>query len=59
MRAFLRDVAHILSGIFQELSDQRAYRTYLEWHGLAHSPAEWRRFSDQRWAAQARRGRCC
>jgi len=55
MRTFLR----ILAGILQELSDQRAYRTYLQWHGLAHSPAEWRRFSDERWARQARRGRCC
>jgi hypothetical protein len=55
MRTFLS----ILAGIFQELSDQRAYLTYLQWHGLAHSPAEWRRFCDERWAAQARRGRCC
>jgi hypothetical protein len=47
------------AGIFQERSYQRSYRTYLEWHCLAHSPAEWRRFSDARWAAQARRGRCC
>jgi hypothetical protein len=55
MKKFLR----IIAGIFQEISDQRAYRTHLEWHGLEHSPAEWRRFCDERWARQSRRGRCC
>ena len=59
MSEVLRKLAAILSGILQEISDQSAYRRHLEWHGAEHSAAEWRRFSDQRYAKMARRGRCC
>jgi hypothetical protein len=55
MKYFLQ----ILRGILDELSDQRAYRSHLAWHGLKHSGTEWRRFCDERWAAKSRRGRCC
>ena len=55
MRKFLA----ILADILAELTDQRAYRSYLARHGVEHSGEEWRRFSDERWAAKARRGRCC
>jgi hypothetical protein len=59
MRKLLAIVSGIISGIIQELSDQSAYRRYLSWHGVEHSGDAWRRFSDERWAARARRGRCC
>ncbi len=49
----------ILKGIIFELSDQNAYDRHLKAHGVAHSPVEWRKFQDELWAAQARRGRCC
>lgn len=55
----LRQLAAIIRGIFEEISDQSAYRRHLDWHGLGHSPQEWRKFCDARWEAQSRRGRCC
>ena len=55
----MKKLLAILAGILAELTDQRAYRTYLAWHGVEHSADQWRRFCDQRWAAKARRGRCC
>lgn len=55
----LREFGAILKGILDEIADQRAYRTHLAYHGLAHSAVEWRKFSDERWEAQSRRGKCC
>ena len=55
MRRFLE----ILRGILDELSDQNAYRRHLLAHGAAHSPEEWRRFSDERYQAKSTRARCC
>ncbi len=55
MRAIFRFIRELLG----ELSDQNAYRRHLAAHGAAHSPAEWRRFCDEHWLKQSRRGRCC
>jgi hypothetical protein len=55
----MRRWLEILRGIVEELTDQRAYRRYLAWHGVEHSGTAWRSFSDERWAAKERRGRCC
>ena len=58
----MRNVANLLRilwGILQEVSGQSAYRRHLEWHGVPHSANAWRRFCDERWAQEARRGRCC
>ena len=55
----MRELWRIITGILQEISGQSAYQRHLKWHGLEHSPAEWRRFCDQQWAKEARRGRCC
>lgn len=49
----------LLAGILSELSDQNAYRRYLEAHGVPHSPSAWRAFQDEHWLAKSRRGRCC
>ncbi|PYT12683.1 MAG: hypothetical protein DMG59_22720 [Acidobacteria bacterium] len=54
-----RRVIAIIAGILRELSDESAYERHLEIHGANHSPEEWRRFSDERWNAGARRARCC
>lgn len=56
---FLHQLGAILKGILDEIADQSAYRRHLAHHGLAHSAAEWRKFSDERWEQQSRRGRCC
>lgn len=57
--SLLRQFAAILKGILDEIADQSAYRRHLASHGVAHSGAEWRKFSDQRWEAKAKRGKCC
>jgi hypothetical protein len=62
MRLFkqmVRQLAEILRGIVDEISDQTAYRRHLAAHGARHSGPEWRKFCDQRWEAQARRAKCC
>jgi hypothetical protein len=55
IRRFLRLIGELL----RELSDESAYARHLAAHGAAHSAEEWRRFSDGRWEAKSRRGRCC
>jgi hypothetical protein len=59
MIAFVRRVLNALSGIIAEISDQNAYQRHLAAHGTVHSPDEWRRFQDERAAANSRRARCC
>ena len=55
MRTFFRIVVDLL----REIGDERPYERYLRAQGVAHSAAEWRRFSDERWQAASRRARCC
>jgi hypothetical protein len=55
MKRFLE----ILRGILDELTDQTAYRRHLSAHGTTHSPAEWRKFTDEQWKARSTRARCC
>jgi len=45
--------------LFRELADENAYARHLAAHGRAHSPAEWRRFSEDRLAAKFARAKCC
>jgi hypothetical protein len=54
-----RQLLLTLRGVLLELTDQNAYRRHLEHRGVSHSAEEWRRFSDERWNAAARRTRCC
>ena len=55
----LRRAGALFAGVLCELADESAYRRHLSLHGRAHSPAEWRRFSDARLGAKFARGRCC
>ena len=55
----LRTLLHILRGVIDEITDQRAYRTHLAAHGTEHSAKEWRRFCDEHYKAKGRRGTCC
>ena len=55
MRKFLQ----ILRGILDELTDQTAYRRHLAAHGAIDSPAEWRKFSDERYQSKSTKPRCC
>jgi hypothetical protein len=59
LRSFAEDLAAIVRGILNELSDQNAYRRYLAAHGRNHSAEAWRAFQDEHWQAKSRRGRCC
>ena len=54
-----RQLAGILTGVVNELSDQTAYKRHLLAHNVEHSAQEWRRFQDQHASATARRARCC
>ena len=45
--------------IVRELSDESAYARHLRNHGCSHSPQEWRRFSEERFAAKYTRPKCC
>jgi hypothetical protein len=49
----------IIIGLLRELSDEAAYDRHLSVHGLDHSAAEWRRFSDERLRAKYARAKCC
>jgi hypothetical protein len=46
-------------GLMRELSDQNAYARHLAAHSVAHSGAEWRRFSEERLRAKYMRAKCC
>ena len=59
LKQMVKQLAAIIRGIVDEISDQTAYRRHLAVHGAWHSGAEWRKFCDQRWEAQARRAKCC
>ncbi|HZL57873.1 MAG TPA: hypothetical protein VFC21_12355 [Bryobacteraceae bacterium] len=55
MRKFVRFVNELL----REIADQNAYARHLSAHGLKHSGAEWRRFSDRRFRAKYQNAKCC
>ena len=55
MRRFFQTVI----GLLRELADESAYQRYLEAHGVAASPEEWRRFSQDRLQAKYARAKCC
>ena len=55
----LKSFASVIVGLLRELSDESAYRRHLESHGRSHSPAEWRRFCEERLSAKYRRTKCC
>lgn len=55
----LRRVASYIVALARELSDETAYARHLETTGHAHSPAEWRAFSDQTHRRKYQNGKCC
>jgi hypothetical protein len=55
----LRQLWQILKGIVRELSDESAYERHLAAHGVAHSGAEWRRFSEARMKRKYSNAKCC
>ena len=46
-------------GLMRELSDQNAYARHLAAHGVEHSGAEWRKFSEERLREKYMRAKCC
>jgi hypothetical protein len=55
----LRYILRIVVGLLRELSDESAYERHLAAHGLTHSGAEWRRFSEHRMKDKYARAKCC
>jgi hypothetical protein len=55
----MRRLMQFVYDLLRELSDESAYARHLAAHGVAHSPAEWRRFSDHRLHAKYVRPKCC
>ena len=55
----VRRFGGLVLALLRELADENAYRRHLEAHGLAHSPEEWRRFSEERLRAKYARAKCC
>jgi hypothetical protein len=55
----IRRFVDFVRALLRELSDEAPYERHLAVHGVAHSAAEWRRFCDEKWAAKAKRSRCC
>ena len=55
----LRKLTSLVWEILRELSDERAYRRYLEIHNRAHSREEWHKFSDERQRARYSKPKCC
>jgi hypothetical protein len=55
----MRRIGRLLMALLRELADENAYRRHLEVHGVAASPEEWRRFSDERMKGKYARAKCC
>jgi hypothetical protein len=48
-----------MRGLLLELSDQSAYRRYLEGRGRSHSTEEWQRFTETRYRRKFGNAKCC
>ncbi len=55
----LQYIGRIVLGILREIADENAYARHLAHHGVTHSAAEWRRFSEHRLRAKYARAKCC
>jgi hypothetical protein len=58
MKRFRKLAAGLLE-LLREIGDENAYARYLAVHRVAHSPAEWRKFSDERFRAKYQKAKCC
>ena len=55
----MKSVLRLVMGLLRELADQNAYERHLTAHGVVHSGAEWRKFSEERLRAKYMRAKCC
>ena len=55
----MKDAARLFMRLLRELSDENAYKRYLENHGTVHSGSEWRKFSEIRLREKYSRAKCC
>ncbi len=57
--ALLRKIAAGVMELLREIGDENAYSRHLAIHDVKHSPAEWRKFSDERFRAKYQKAKCC
>ena len=55
----MKEFIHFLAKFFRELSDEAAYKRYLELRGVVPSRAEWQRFSEQKLRNRYSQSKCC
>ena len=55
----LRRVFSYVVALARELSDETAYARHLQLTGHAHSPSEWRAFSDYKHKRKYQNAKCC
>jgi hypothetical protein len=55
----LHRCARIILCILREIADQNAYARHLACHGVPHSAAEWRRFTEHRLRVKYGQAKCC
>ena len=55
----MRRVLTFVLKLLREIGDENAYQRHLDAHGLAHSGAAWRAFSEERLRAKFARAKCC
>ena len=55
----MRRFFQLVLALLRELADENAYQRHLAAHGREASPAEWRRFADERLRAKYARAKCC
>jgi hypothetical protein len=55
----IRTFGRFVIALLREIGDENAYQRHLAAHGVAHSGAEWRRFSEERMRAKYARAKCC
>jgi hypothetical protein len=55
----MKRLSRFVLALLRELADEGAYRRHLAAHGVEHSGAEWRRFSEARLRAKYTRAKCC
>ena len=55
----MKSLWRTILGILREISDESAYERHLAAHCREHTPAEWRRFHEERLRAKYARATCC
>jgi hypothetical protein len=55
----IRHLFAVLRDLVLELSDEGAYRRYLQRRGQPHSPEQWQRFTETRYRKKFGNAKCC